>query len=104
MISSHREDPSKPLGRSHIFLTRLTGKVTHSSEVHDKGLLELKDIQSHEITSGERSFNNSASTEYHVDAFPGHDRRSEDLIRKTQDLEAQEQCIYVRNTIDVGRT
>ena len=104
MKSSHQEDPSKPLSRSHVFLARLTGKVTNSPEVHDKGLLELKDVHFHTITPGERSFDNSASTEYHVDAFPDHDQRSEDLIRENQDLEEQEQCIYVRNTVDVGRT
>ena len=82
---------------------RLIGKVTGSSEAHEKGLLELKDIQSHTITS-ERLPNNFASTGYHIDAFLDHDKRSGGLIQRDQDLEAQEQCIYVRKTIDVGRT
>ena len=103
-MSSQQEDPSKPLRGSQVLLIRLTGKVTNSSEVHNKGLLEPKDIQSHTITSGEGLFNKSASSEYHVDAFVDHDQRSEGLIQGNQHLEAQEQCIYVRNTIDVGRT
>ena len=76
---SHQQNSSKPLSGSHVFLMRLIGKLTGRSEVHDKGLLELKNIESHTIAS-ERLCNNSASTEYHADAFLDHDRRSGDLI------------------------
>ncbi len=102
-MSSQQEDPSQPLSGSYGFLARLIGNVTGSSKVHDEDFLELKDTQPHTITSGERLFDNSASTEYHANAFLDHDQRSGDLIRGDQALEAQEQCIYVRNTIDVGR-
>ena len=99
-MSSQQEDPPQPLSGSGGFLIR----VANSSKVHDKGFLELEDIQSHTITSGERLFDNSASTECHANAFLDLDQRSGGLIQGDQDLEAQEQRIYVRNTIDVGRT
>lgn len=103
-MSSKQEDPSKPLRGSQIPLMRLACRVTNISEAHGKGRLEPKKIQTHTITSGERLFNSSASTDYHVDAFVDHGQRSEGLAQGSQDLEEQAQRIYVRNTIDVGRT
>ena len=102
-MSSQQKDPSQPFSRSYGSLMRLVGKLTGSKKVHDEDLLELKDIQPHIVTAGERLFDNSASTEYHANAFLDHGQRSGGLIQGDQDLEAQEQCIYVRDTIDVDR-
>ena len=100
-MSSQQKTPFQPLSSFFGFRMRRTGNPSDVSRVHEEGSLGLKDIQSHTGTFGERSFDKSASTEYHADAFLDPDRNKGGLIQGDLDLGAQERCIYVRSTIDV---